>query len=351
MYIVTLSSNDGDIPFLEYYEKYAAEGFKNIEMLEIAISATINQNRFEKALIYLKELEKQKQLTVDDYLLFTYAELNLGNDDAARAYCEKTLKLSPDNIRALSIQIEWDMDEGKREKTNELIQKIEPIQNKGVSEFYILGRIYLNYGEIEKAITALEEAIKLYPSDNAILVYLGVSYAKNGNKQKAQTVYEELVNTNDDSINHILNLSYLLLELHNYKEGIVHTLKALEIEHNNPFALNNTSYCLNLMERYEDAIDYANKGISISPKNYRFYTNKAFAQLMLGQVEEGKITNDIALNLNPNSSYGFRNLGIYYKEAGDFTKAKEHLQKAFDLDKTTFMVRSLLYEVNSAINS
>lgn len=349
--LYSLLNNDGEVNFLNYYDKYVSEGFKSLEMLEHAVQVAINQGKYKQAKQYLKTLESLKKFTANDFLLQTYSEYYLGNFEEARKYCEKALKLSPNNARAITIQIDWYFEEGNRDKTDELLKRLEPLKKKGFNEYYILGRIYLNYGEVEKAISSFEEIQKKYEGDEATLIFLCAAYAYNNNSREAIKILELFEKKEDCSINHLVNLAFMSVELKEYKKGIQYLLRALEIDHTEVQALNNMSYSLNFLARYDEAIAYANKGISISPKKYSLYTNKAYAELMLGKLEEGKTTNETGLSLNLNSSYGYRNLGLYYKEIGALQEAKKHLQKSIELDKTTHHTKPLLFEVEELINN
>jgi tetratricopeptide (TPR) repeat protein len=346
--LASLTDTDGEVNFLDHYETYVAEGFKSTEMLENAAIIAFNRGYYKKAANYLSQLENAKQFTVQDYNLRAYAEFNLGNNDTAKHYCAKALNINPNYVSALFLELEWIFEEGRTTEADNLLKRVSNVKNKGVNEYYFEGRIYLHRGEIKKAIEAFEN-VENKGFNITHSIYLSLAYALNGDREKALAGFVSFDKKEKPFIDEYINYALVLVMLKDYTKGMKILLKALGINHNNTLALNNMSDLLNRMERYQDAIDYADKGISITRQKYYLYTNKAFAQLMLKQTEEGKVTNDYGLALNPASSYGYRNMGIYYMQKGDNKLAIEYLQKAYDLDKTTFMVVSLLYDLTGKL--
>jgi lipoprotein NlpI len=66
------------------------------------------------------------------------------------------------------------------------------------------------------------------------------------------------------------------------------------------------------------------------------------AKIKLGHESEGLKDIEHSMEIEPENSYGFRNLGIYHFDKGDFKTALTHFQRAFSIDKSTHAIETYI---------
>ncbi len=99
------------------------------------------------------------------------------------------------------------------------------------------------------------------------------------------------------------------------------------------------------MERYPESIELCNLAIASDASFAYSYNNRGFAKIKLGLIEEGLKELRHSITLNPDNSYCYKNLGIYYFDQGEFDEALSYFIKAKELDETTYMVKEWIDKV------
>ncbi len=165
------------------------------------------------------------------------------------------------------------------------------------------------------------------------------AYIKLKNYRRADQIQREKVAKigNLDAHDRI-HMALLKVYMGKYDEAISYYRHLLQMGGGNKYNLNNFGYTLNRVEEFEDAIPYLDQAISMDKEFAGAYSNRAYAKLMAGQIEEGKTDNDLSLRLDNSNSEVYRNDGIYLFKTGDYSGALEQLNKAKAMDPDTWMV-------------
>lgn len=90
-------------------------------------------------------------------------------------------------------------------------------------------------------------------------------------------------------------------------------------------------YSATLTDDNADKLKVYKAMINNYPDNYKGYVNAASVELDMGQYDAAKQHLEKALQLEPNSGEVYNNLGIVYAMQGDYAKAEEHFRKAQEL--------------------
>lgn len=100
---------------------------------------------------------------------------------------------------------------GRHEGALDLAKKAVDSAPSAVA-FDLLGSIYLNEGELEKAREVFSRGIEAYPNDASLHNGLGVSYARLGDFRTAESEYRRAVAIDPEHPNAQTNLDYILNE-------------------------------------------------------------------------------------------------------------------------------------------
>lgn len=168
------------------------------------------------------------------------------------------------------------------------------------------------------------------------------SYLMTKDYSKSLVFYEELQNKFSFDADDYVNAGLAKFHTGSKEECFAYYQKALELNPNHSFALNNLGYELTVDGKYEEAIEYLNKAIVVNPTMAYAYNNRGLAKVELGQLDEG--LNDIqhSIKLDAANSYGYRNLGIYHLKKDEKEQALKLFRKAKELDNTTLMIDELI---------
>jgi len=184
------------------------------------------------------------------------------------------------DISAISSQkAEFDIAVKYCEKRN--FKKARPIleklikKNPTVSEYHrILGQIYSEEGEQNKAVNCLIDAIRWDSRNNQALIMMGNIFARHHNDiETAMTYYEQALYANPDDHIAMNNIGANLMQLGRFKEAEKYFDNAFKINDGYP----NTLYALAMIQDkkgdYLKAFDLAILSLKKSKANDPIYNN------------------------------------------------------------------------------
>src|SRR5262249_6945095 len=94
---------------------------------------------------------------------------------------------------------------------------------------YLLGHLYNDSSQVDKALKTFEAALALDGNDVPILFSLGEAYLKHGDFDKARTMYEKLESIPDARPAALAGLGKVALAKHQYKEAAQYLEEALKL--------------------------------------------------------------------------------------------------------------------------
>ncbi|HEY4147847.1 MAG TPA: tetratricopeptide repeat protein [Chitinophagaceae bacterium] len=136
-----------------------------------------------------------------------------------------------------------------------------------------------------------------------------------------------------------------------HTEAMLIYQKALSLDPNHVYALNNLGYTLCVIKRDAEAISYFDKVLTLSPAFSHAYCNRGWAKINLGNLEDGLADVNHSLTLAPSDADAYRNLGLYYQKKKDFGKAIELFEKAKVMDAETPLVDQYLAEAYEGLRA
>ncbi|MCJ7936009.1 MAG: M50 family metallopeptidase [Chryseobacterium sp.] len=153
--------------------------------------------------------------------------------------------------------------------------------------------------------------------------------------------------TTDDWTNFALTFT----ETGELTESLEYYDKALKMDPNNKFALNNKGYTLILLEKYEDSIPLLNKAISVDKKFSYSYNNRGLAKINLDLYEEGLKDIEDSLKFDSQNADAYKNLGIYHMKKMEYQEALDLFLKAKKMDESLPRIDELITEIKSKMEA
>ncbi|RKZ06292.1 hypothetical protein DRQ25_14205, partial [Candidatus Fermentibacteria bacterium] len=229
--------------------------------------------------------------------------------------------------------------------------------------YYDRGAFLMDAGYFEEALLDIQIAIEMAPGNPQYIYDSGLCYTYMGNLDIAISVFSNLI----DEYPHYLDayvdraLIYVMQdEIEIAHEGL---LQALEIDDSYPRIYNGLVLTTAHLELWEDALEYANRGMELNPTDENFYKIAAAAHLRSGDFDsalyEFERTYEVIMTfhngidpqgspvqnivdlidelreiseLDPGSRDYFYARGRQYSEINEFEKAIEEFSEALRLD-------------------
>jgi len=165
-------------------------------------------------------------------------------------------------------------EKGKFKKAKPILEKLIK-KNPTVSEYHrILGQIYSDEGDQDKAVNCLIDALRWDPKNSNALIMMGNIFARHHNDiETAMTYYEQALTVKPDDHIAMNNIGANLMQLGRVKEAERYFESAFKI--NNSYS--NTLYALAMVQDvkgdYRKAFDLAIKSLRKSKTNDPIYNN------------------------------------------------------------------------------
>ncbi len=236
-------------------------------------------------------------------------------------------------------------EENNFQKAKEYLEKAIRVNSRNPENFSALGILYYKNNNIETAKFYFNEALFLDPADFETNFNLGILARNEGNFKKAIDYFEKAEKKNPGNFILKYNLGFCYHKLGENEKAKKYLAGAIELNPENAearFLLG--SICDELGEK-KSALRHFRKARDLDGNNPRYLTNFGNANLYLGNFSEAVRAFEKALTLNPGSSDIRQNLAAAYLNIGEFAKARkiydEEMQKNPE-DATLRFNRALL---------
>ena len=179
---------------------------------------------------------------------------------------------------------------------------------------------------------------------NEELINKAITFHQAGNFEKAELYYQQILKNFPNHTMVLTNLATLALQVGKIEYGLELIEKSLEIDSNQPGALNSRGVMLQNLNLNEEALVSFNNAIDQKPDYAEAYANKANSLSVLKKFEEAQESYDLAINFKPDYLKAYLNKGRSFKENGQFEKALFSFQKAKILNPNIELLSGELLE-------
>lgn len=218
-------------------------------------------------------------------------------------------------------------------KDFEAVVRVEP---KNVEALNWYGYVLLRQGKAEEAVTYLERALVLQPTNpdthtnlgNALLLK---SKRSTDDTRRAVSLFERAVQLAPDSADAHYNLGYALARTTQYARACVSYRRSLEIKPDNGVAWTNLGYALLPLGKEEEARNALRKGLTYAPQNPEAWVLLAGLELNRGDKAAATRALETARKLDPKNIKILTGLGRVYTAAREYPLAVETYTQAAEL--------------------
>ncbi|MCX7117736.1 MAG: tetratricopeptide repeat protein [Legionellales bacterium] len=255
-----------------------------------------------------------------------------------------------------------------------------------------LGLLFLKQNEFEDAMTQFKQVLATHPSHLEAHFYIGVlhleasqarrcttssnslqeipSYALRapsphvlgeGNKEgsyseanellEAEQAFQQVLETNPEHIQAIINLGVISLKREEGQQAIEHFTHALALDNNDQDARNNLAATFMHHDRFENALMHYDVLQKKDPNNIEYLYNMGVAQMALGHLSEASAHFEALLTLQKDHFAALNNLAAIHIRLGQRDKAIVLLQLAVAANPKDEASRFMLSALSPGLSS
>ena len=295
-------------------------------------------NQFENTFIELKVAFEDPNLNIDEKVRIVLSFFPMFSDMKARAYANELasimVKVHANEAKAFAVYGDVLFQEKKYNEARDSYKKALKLNDQIYQIWEQLLRIEVGQGDFQQAILDGEESLTVFPNQAELYLYTGIAYAQTNKHEKAVSYLKNAgdLDTEDPAIREqiysILGDSYNALK--KYNESDKSYEKALEINPDNSFVLNNYAYYLSLRgENLDKAEKMSKRSVQLQPDNASSEDTYAWILFRLKKYQDAKTWIEKALkNDTTNNSTQLEHYGDILYLLGEKDLALKQWEKA-----------------------
>ena len=295
-------------------------------------------NQFENTFIELKVAFADPNLSIDEKVRIVLSFFPMFSDMKARAYANELasimIQVHANEAKAFAVYGDVLFQEKKYTEARDSYKKALKLNDQIYQIWEQLLRIEVGQGDFQQAILDGEESLTVFPNQAALYLYTGIAYAQAKKHEKAVSYFKIAgdLETEDagtrEEIFSALGDSYNALK--KFKESDQSYEKALEINPDNSFVLNNYAYYLSLRgENLDKAEKMSKRSVQLQPDNASSEDTYAWILFRLKKYQDAKIWILKALqNDTTNNSTQLEHYGDILYLLGERDLAQKQWEKA-----------------------
>jgi tetratricopeptide (TPR) repeat protein len=295
-------------------------------------SALRDKGRFDEAIV-----ECHTALALDPKLAAAHSNLgsallDKGRLDEAIAHYHTALELDPKDAKAHSglgvcLRAKGRLDEAIAE-----YHKAIAIDPKDAIAHCNLGNALLDKGRLDEAIAEYHKALAIDPKYAVAHSNLGKALGAKGRMDAAITEYHKALELDPKIAMAHYNLGNALRAKDRLDEAIAHYCTAIELDPKDAKFHSNLGSALRHKGHLDEAIAEYRKALELGPKDAKIHhANLADTLRATGRLDEAIAECRKAIELDPKLAQPYGVLGLALLTQGQFTAARQPLQRCLDL--------------------
>ena len=190
---------------------------------------------------------------------------------------------------------------------------------------------YLN--NFQKAQNLYNKVLQVEPAHINANNNLGAIFLALGDYHKAKNYFEIVIKIDPKNIDAHNNLGVTFKALNKDHEAINCYEEVIKIDPNFVAAYNNLGQVFFKLKKYKNSQNYFEKAIKVNPNHKDAHNNLGTLLLELGEYQKAISCYNKTIKIDPNYTLGYYNLGIIFGDyLGQLKKSKECYEKVISID-------------------
>ncbi len=317
-------ANDKHEKALKVYKDMLAIDPQNGKAQMALANYYTKKGKRDTAFGYLQKAFENPDLSADEKVKFMLSRyIKQGRDDEIQEdafdLAEILVSEHPENAKTHALYGDLLYRDNQARKARTQYRKSIKYKQDNFSVWQNLLQINYELKDFEALKAKSEKGLTYFPNQPIVYFYSGIANKEFGNLEKAVSQFETGLNLNLNNENlktqFYSNLAMTYHEMKNYEECDKYFEKALELNPNDPYILNNYSWYLALRgEKLDKAQKMSDKSLELQPSNAAYLDTYGWIMYKRGNFEEAQSYVGKALERNPGDPELLEHYGdILYK--------------------------------------
>lgn len=267
--------------------------------------------QFDNTVAELKVAFADPQLNIDEKVRIVLSFFPMFADLTARGYANELAaimtKTHPDEAKAFAVYGDVLFQEKKYNEARDFYKKALKLNDQIYQIWEQLLRIEISQGDYQQAIADGENALAVFPNQAELYLYTGIAYSQTKKYDKAVSNLKNAADLEtedkDIRIQIFSSLGDSFNALKKFKESDEYYDKALELNPDNSYVLNNYAYYLSLRgENLDKAEKMSRRSVQLDPNNASSEDTYAWILFKLKRYAEAKTWIEKALRNDTTNS-------------------------------------------------
>lgn len=222
--------------------------------------------------------------------------------------------------------------QGDIKKARSILVKICKSDIADAESYYLLGTIYGQLNQLEKAVTNFRKAIYLQPDVVFSYINLATALTGLGHLEEAEKTLLDALAIQPHDFNVLLNLGLILAQNERYYEAEDYVNQALSIKSDSVPALKALGNLYYKEKKYTQAVETFSRLNKVDPSVIDSWLGMGNAQFQLGFIEDSIASYMKVVQLDDSHIEAHTNMGHSYKMLGKTENTKISYQKVLAVD-------------------
>jgi tetratricopeptide (TPR) repeat protein len=279
------------------------------------------------ALAALQVAEKRPPLTSEFFFAMGQVRERRGELALTQKNFQRAVDLNPKSVNALQALAHLLADQGKWEKSMELLTRSRAIAPDSPDVLRKFAAASLHAGHAADAVEAAQQLIKLRPDEPEALYLLGVAQLQNGDAEPARTTFQKYVKIRPADPLALLALGMVDVNLRDLPAARSDFEQCLKLDPKQVEAYYELGSISKDQGDAAAAIPYLEKAVAINPSHAR--THALLGQLYLSQRDYAKAQEHLtrATELSPNVPDTHYQLGLLFARLNQHDRAQREMDQ------------------------
>jgi tetratricopeptide (TPR) repeat protein len=231
-----------------------------------------------------------------------------------------------------------------REKKDSLagqyFERVTRLADWNEEAWWYVGTSYVDKGQYQKLVDAMERARKALPKASRIYLLLGLGYSRLEKNDEAVTALRRSLELKPDDMNALSTLALTLDGLHRFQESDSLYERALRLDPQSHLILNNYGY--SLAERglqLDRALQMSLQAIAAEPGNASYLDTVGWVYFRLGKFDEASVYIEKAIAAGGATATVYEHMGDIQYRIGQKEKAEQFWRQALQMNSNNQALR------------
>ena len=194
--------------------------------------------------------------------------------------------------------------------------------------YFQLGVLQKKQGQSQAAISSLNKVLEIKPDHDKTWFTLGTAYETDGKLDMAVEHYQKAIDINPGYTKAYGNMGKILTEKQEYKkaEDILKTVMQIDSDYADGYMRLGLLYIE--QEKFQEATDNLEKSVAIDKNDFNKYYNLASAYNQIGKWNDAAAAAQSCIDLKKKFGGGWMELGLAEIGRKNNTRAKRHFEQA-----------------------